>query len=93
MKYGHRGGQPVKYEETGRVYISSQNHGYVVVSDSVKVGKVNFVNANDGTCEGIDYPEYAAFSVQFNPESCSAACEANVLYDKFLKNMEVKRNA
>jgi carbamoyl-phosphate synthase small subunit len=93
MKYGHRGGQPVKYEETGRVYISSQNHGYAVVSDSIKVGTVNFVNANDGTCEGIDYPEYAAFSVQFNPESCSAACEANILYDKFLRNMEDKRNA
>lgn len=93
MKYGHRGGQPVKYLESGRVYISTQNHGYVVVLPSVKVGEVNFVNANDGSCEGIDYPEYAAFSVQFNPESCSAACEANILYEKFLKNMEEKRNA
>lgn len=93
MKYGHRGGQPVKYLESGRVYISSQNHGYEVVTSTIKVGTVNFINANDGSCEGIDYPEYQAFSVQFNPESCSAACEANILYEKFLKNMEGKRNA
>ena len=93
MKYGHRGGQPVKYLESGRVYISSQNHGYVVDASSVKVGAVNFVNANDGSCEGIDYDAYKAFSVQFNPESCSGALEANILYEKFLKNMEDKRNA
>ena len=93
MKYGHRGGQPVKYLEGGRVYISTQNHGYEVAIPSVKVGNVNFVNANDGSCEGIDYPDYKAFSVQFNPESCSAALEANILYEKFLKNMEEKRNA
>ncbi len=93
MKYGHRGGQPVKYLESGRVYISTQNHGYEVVIPSVKVGNVNFVNANDGSCEGIDYLDYAAFSVQFNPESCSAACEANILYEKFLKYMEGERNA
>jgi carbamoyl-phosphate synthase small subunit len=93
MKYGHRGGQPVKYLESGRVYISSQNHGYEVVTSSVKVGNFNFVNANDGSCEGIDYEAYKAFSVQFNPESCSNALETNILYEKFLKNMEDKRNA
>ena len=93
MKYGHRGGQPVKYLDGGRVYISTQNHGYEVVSPSVKVGRVNFINANDGSCEGIDYPDYEAFSVQFNPESCSAACEANILYEKFLKYMGGERNA
>ena len=93
MKYGHRGGQPVKYTETGRVYISSQNHGYVVDSDSVQEGKINFINANDYTCEGIDYAEYDSFTVQFNPESCSAACEPNILYEKFIKAMEEKKNA
>ena len=93
MKYGHRGGQPVKYTETGRVYISSQNHGYVVDSSSVQKGKVNFINANDYTCEGIDYTEHNAFTVQFNPESCSAACEPNILYEKFVKAMEEKKNA
>lgn len=93
MRYGHRGGQPVKCHENGRVYISSQNHDYVVWNDDVKVGNINFTNANDGSCEGIDYPEYSAFSVQFNPESCSAACEPNLLYEKFLKLMEEKQNA
>lgn len=93
MRYGHRGGQPVKCFANGRVYISSQNHGFVVSKDDVKVGEVDFINANDGSCEGIDYPNYGAFSVQFNPESCSAACEPNLLYEKFLKLMEEKRNA
>ncbi|MBR2340909.1 MAG: carbamoyl phosphate synthase small subunit [Clostridia bacterium] len=93
MRYGHRGGQPVKSFANGRVYISSQNHGFVVSKDDVKVGNVDFINANDGSCEGIDYPNYSAFSVQFNPESCSAACEPNLLYEKFLKLMEEKRNA
>ena len=93
MRYGHRGGQPVKCFANGRVYISSQNHGFVVSKDDVTVGDVDFINANDGSCEGIDYPNYSAFSVQFNPESCSAACEPNLLYEKFLKIMEEKRNA
>ena len=95
MKYGHRGGnQPVKYLPNGRVYISTQNHGYVVVTDSVKEGAVNFVNANDGTCEGVDYPSYNAFTVQFAPVSCSAAGEENILYDKFISLIEKeKKNA
>lgn len=68
MPYGHRGGnQPVKEISTGRTYITTQNHGYAVASDSVKNGVISFVNANDGTCEGIDYPELKAFSVQFYP--------------------------
>jgi len=95
MKYGHRGGnQPVKFTENGRVYISTQNHGYEVVKESVKVGQVNFVNANDGSCEGIDYPTYNAFTVQFAPASCSAAGEQNILYDKFISLIEKeKKNA
>ena len=93
MRYGHRGGQPVKCFANGRVYISSQNHGFVVDKDNIKVGEVDFINANDGSCEGIDYSNYSAFSVQFNPESCSAACEPNLLYEKFVKLMEEKRNA
>ena len=93
MRYGHRGGQPVKCFANGRVYISSQNHGFVVSKDEIKVGEVDFTNANDGSCEGIDYANYSAFSVQFNPESCSAACEPNLLYEKFMKLMEEKRNA
>ncbi len=93
MKYGHRGGnQPVKYVESGKVYISSQNHGYVVVSDTVKQGKVDFYNVNDGTCEGISYDGLKAFTVQFAPSSCSAACEPNLLYNKYIDIIE-KENA
>lgn len=72
LKYGHRGvNQPVKNLETGRTYISSQNHGYAVVNEEIeKTGaKVSYINANDGTCEGVDYPGKNAFSVQFHPGS------------------------
>ena len=89
MKYGHRGAnQPVKNLETGRVYISSQNHGYEVVSSSVKCGKLSYVNANDGTCEGFDYPELNAFTVQFHPEACGGPHDASFLFDKFLTNVK-----
>lgn len=95
MKYGHRGAnQPVKCLNTGRVYISSQNHGYEVIASSLPVGKQSYVNANDGTCEGVDYPEYNAFSVQFHPEARGGPRDASFLFDRFLKNItEGKYNA
>ena len=95
MKYGHRGAnQPVKNLATGRVYISSQNHGYEVISSSLPVGTLSYVNANDGTCEGVDYPEYNAFTVQFHPEAKGGPRDASFLFDKFLKNIrEGKYNA
>ena len=95
MKYGHRGAnQPVKCLSTGRVYISSQNHGYEVISSSLPVGSLSYVNANDGTCEGVDYPEYNAFTVQFHPEARGGPRDASFLFDRFLKNItEGKHNA
>ncbi len=97
MKYGHRGtNQPVKNLETGRVYISSQNHGYEVINESVQaVGKISFVNANDNTCEGVDYDDLNAFTVQFHPEACSGPLDASYLFDRFISNMKKggKRNA
>lgn len=91
LKYGHRGvNQPVKEQNGARTYITSQNHGYAVVSDSVKRGEISFVNANDGTCEGIDYPNLNAFSVQFHPEACSGPHDTAFLFDRFLKLMEGK---
>lgn len=85
MKYGHRGGnQPVKYLASGRVYVSSQNHGYEVDSSSVKEGEVVFVNVNDGGCEGVFYDDKKAIGVQFDPTSCSAAGEENFLIKKFI---------
>ncbi len=96
MKYGHRGAnQPVKNVETGRVYISSQNHGYEVISSSLRgVGNLSYINANDGTCEGFDYPELNAYTVQFHPEACGGPQDAEFLFDRFINNMkESKRNA
>lgn len=91
LKYGHRGvNQPVKETDGKRTYITSQNHGYAVIGDTVKNGKVSFVNANDGTCEGIDYPEKRAFSVQFHPEACSGPHDTEFLFDRFINLMEGK---
>ena len=88
LKYGHRGGnQPVIDLETGHTYITSQNHGYAVVSDSLPTGRVRFVNANDRTCEGVDYPEWNAFSVQFHPEACAGPRDTSVLFDRFVDMM------
>ncbi len=89
QKYGHRGGnQPVKSQEDGRVYISSQNHGFEVVGESVTQGEVFFTNVNDGSCEGVDYPAYKAFTVQFAPHACSIGNTKNPLYKKFFALME-----
>jgi carbamoyl-phosphate synthase small subunit len=87
LKYGHRGvNQPVKNLETGRTYISSQNHGYAVVSESVEKngGTISYINANDNTCEGVDYPDKNAFSVQFHPEACSGPHDTRFIFDKFI---------
>ena len=89
MKYGHRGSnQPVKQLKTGRVFISSQNHGYEVVAESLPVGQLSYINANDGTCEGVEYPELNAFTVQFHPEACGGPHDANFLFDDFIARMK-----
>ena len=87
MPYGHRGAnQPVKELASGRTYITQQNHGYAVVSDSVANGTVSFINANDGSCEGVDYPALNAFSAQFYPDSEGPRSTAH-LYDRFITMM------
>ena len=89
LKYGHRGvNQPVRDLNGVRTYITSQNHGYAVDGGSVKLGKVRFVNANDGTCEGIDYPEQRAFTVQFHPEACTGPKDTGFLFDQFVELMK-----
>ena len=81
LKFGHRGAnQPVKELSTGRVFITSQNHGYAVVSDNG-----SFVNVNDGTCEGMDYG--VSFSVQFHPEACGGPLDTSFLFDRFIERM------
>ena len=92
LKYGHRGGNhPVKDLETGRVYISSQNHGYVVDMDTVKpeVAVPAFVNVNDGTNEGLRYVGKNIFTVQYHPEASPGPKDSAYLFDRFLKMMEV----
>ena len=89
LKYGHRGvNQPVRDLNGVRTYITSQNHGYAVDGGTVKLGKVRFVNANDGTCEGIDYPEQRAFTVQFHPEACTGPKDTGFLFDQFVELMK-----
>ncbi len=90
MKYGHRGGNhPVKDLSTGRVYISSQNHGYVV--DTAKldptVAVPAFVNVNDGTNEGLRYTGKNIFTVQFHPEACPGPQDSGYLFDRFITMM------
>ena len=96
LKYGHRGGNhPVKDLETGRVYISSQNHGYVVDETSLdeSVARPAFVNVNDGTNEGLSYVGKNLFTVQFHPEACPGPRDSAYLFDRFLKMMEVRKHA
>ena len=88
LKYGHRGvNQPVKDVTDRRVYITSQNHGYAVVPGSVKNGKERFLNANDNTVEGMDYPGTNVFTVQFHPEACSGPHDTEFLFDRFCDMM------
>lgn len=86
LKYGHRGANhPVKDERTGRVYITSQNHGYAVEAASIpSCAQVSFTNANDQTVEGLRYTDIPAFSVQFHPEACGGPHDTNFLFDEFL---------
>ena len=88
LKFGPRGvNQPVKAVGGTRTYITSQNHGYAV-ADGVPGGRVSFVNANDGTCEGVDYPGKRAFTVQFHPEGCAGPHDTAFLFDRFTALME-----
>lgn len=94
LKYGHRGGnQPVKNLETGRVYISSQNHGYAVVSYSVdsSVAKERFINVNDKTNEGLRYLNFPCYTVQFHPEACGGPQDTSWLFDEFFEMMTEKK--
>ena len=84
LKYGHRGvNQPARDVCGTRTFLTSQNHGYAVVPESVKTGVIRYINANDGTCEGVDYPDLRAFSVQFHPEACSGPHDTAFLFDRF----------
>ena len=94
LKYGHRGGnQPVTDLKTGHTYITSQNHGYAVDVNCIAAGQLRYINANDQTCEGIDYPEQCAFGVQFHPEACAGPRDTSALFDRFVRMMGGKNYA
>ena len=91
LKYGHRGGNhPVKDLQTGRVYISSQNHGYVVDTDKLdkNIAVPAFINVNDGTNEGLAYTGKNIFTVQFHPEACPGPQDSSYLFDRFINMMK-----
>ena len=92
LKYGHRGeNQPVKDMMSGRIYISSQNHGYTVCNQPHPNAEMRFVNVNDGTCEGISYLHIPAFSAQFHPEGYAGPRDTMMLFDEFVEQMEDKK--
>ena len=94
LKYGHRGAnQPATQVKTGRVYITSQNHGYAVVASTLPENAYeSFVNANDGTCEGVTYTDMPCFTVQFHPEACGGPLDTSFLFDEFIKMIEEDKN-
>ncbi|MBQ3924608.1 MAG: carbamoyl phosphate synthase small subunit [Firmicutes bacterium] len=90
LKFGHRGGnQPVFDLNKNRIFVTTQNHGYAVVSDSITpdIGKVSHYNANDKSCEGVIYNRPATFTVQFHPEACAGPHDTQYLFDNFVSNM------
>lgn len=94
LKYGHRGGNhPVKDLASGRVYISSQNHGYAVSTETVdpKVAKPAFINVNDRTNEGLEYLQRPVFTVQFHPEACPGPQDTGFLFDRFIDRIWTAR--
>ena len=91
LPYGHRGGNhPVRDLEAHRVFITSQNHGYMVLADSVDpaVAEVSHVNVNDGTCEGLRYKRPNCFTTQFHPEASPGPKDTEYLFDRFVDNMK-----
>lgn len=96
MKFGHRGAnQPAKDLETGRVYVTSQNHGYAVDNASLpgSGAVMRFVNVNDGSCEGLDYPGKRAFSLQFHPEAHGGPLDCSGMFERFISMMGGGENA
>lgn len=90
LKYGHHGANhPVKDLTTGRVYISTQNHNYVVKEEGIDptIARPWFKNVNDGTIEGVEYLNENIKTVQFHPEACAGPIDTGYLFDEFMKMM------
>ncbi len=95
LKFGHRGiNQPVKDLDTGRVEITTQNHGFAVDLDSLAgKARTTHVHLNDGTSEGLELPDLNAFSVQYHPEAAAGPHDALYLFERFVKRIDVARAA
>jgi len=94
LKFGHRGANhPVKDLETGRIYITSQNHGYAVDPDSLPSGlEVSHVNLNDGTVEGLRHQHLPLFTIQYHSEASPGPQDSEYLFDHFL-NLVAQTNS
>ncbi len=95
LKYGHRGGnKPVVDKRTGKAYITSQNHGFAVDTDSLRQAHTGFLplfeNADDSTNEGVYHPTKPIFTVQFHPEGYPGPEDTTFLFDEFVRNMAVQ---
>lgn len=91
IKYGHRGSNhPVKDLDRNKVYITSQNHGYVVEPESLDKNKITIthVNMNDGTLEGFRHNILPILSVQFHPEAGPGPCDSRYIFDEFIEMIE-----
>lgn len=96
LKYGHRGAnQPVDDIRLDRTFVTSQNHGYAVISDSIDpaVGEVSHKNSNDQTCEGVRYKNFPCFTVQFHPEACGGPLDTSYLFDEFIDLIKADKEA
>ena len=94
LKYGHRGeNQPVRCEKNGRVYVTSQNHGYAIIkTDKSAAVSSYWTNENDGTVEGMYYKDIPALTVQFHPEACGGPHDTEFLFDEFIAMMNEKKS-
>jgi carbamoyl-phosphate synthase small subunit len=96
LKFGHRGAnQPVKELSTGRVMITSQNHGFCVDPDSLNSDEIEFtqINLNDQTLEGMKHKTLPIFSVQYHPEASPGPHDTQNLFGEFVRMMELQRHA
>ena len=87
LKFGHRGAnQPVQDLNTGRVYITSQNHGFAIAGDSLPADVVvSHINLNDRTVEGIKHKNLPVYSVQYHPEAAPGPADSEYLFDEFME--------
>ncbi len=91
LKFGHRGAnQPVKDLLTGKIEITSQNHGFCVDLETLNTDEVELthINLNDNSCEGMRHRKYPAFSVQYHPENAPGPHDSEYLFDRFIEMLK-----